>query len=80
MMPVLDPPAAAFRRNGGAALVRLVAVPVLPQLVAVGGVHGRDQLERVERLAAGVHLLEDDADGFLRRRPSSEITGTSVAS
>ena len=59
-------------------LVRVVAVPVLPQLVAVGGIHRRDQLEGVERLAARVDLLEDDADGFLRRRAIERDHGHAV--
>ena len=40
--------------------------PVLSQLEALAGEHGRDQLERIERLATGVYLLEDEADGFVR--------------
>ena len=46
----------------------VIAIPILAQLVARSRVHRRHQLERVERLPAGVHLLEDDADGFLRGR------------
>jgi len=44
----------------------VVAQPVVPQLVTLRGVHRRQELEGVERLATGVDLLEDEADGFMR--------------
>ena len=47
---------------------RVLAVPVLSQLVPLGRVHRGDQLEGIKRLAPGVHLLEDDTHGLFRGR------------
>jgi hypothetical protein len=35
--------------------------------VTVRGIHGGYEFESIERLASGVHFLEDDANGFLGR-------------
>ena len=44
------------RPGGLLARVPLVGVPVPPQLVPLGGIHGRNELERIEWLAAGIDL------------------------
>jgi hypothetical protein len=36
-----------------------IAIPILAEFVTRGRIHSRDQLERIERLAAGIHLLEN---------------------
>ena len=46
----------------------LIAIPVLAQFMTGGGIHGRDQLEGIERLAACIHFLKHNADGFLGGR------------
>lgn len=42
-------------------------MPVITQIEAVSRVGRRDQLENVEWDAAGVYLLEDQANGFFLR-------------
>ena len=76
--------AAEVRRgvSGGRALVGvvglLVAEPVVAQLVTLGGIHGGEQLEGIERLATGVDLLEDEADGFVGRIGTERDDGNLV--
>src|SRR5258706_73662 len=57
----------------------VLAVPVAPQLVTFGRIHGGDEFERIERFAAGIYLLEDDANGFLRCSGSQGNHGHVVA-
>ncbi len=45
-----------------------LAVPNLAKLMTLRGVHRGDELEGVERLAAGVNLLENGADRLLAGR------------
>jgi hypothetical protein len=51
------------------------AEPIVSQAMAAGRIHRCDELESVERLAAGVHLLEDEADGLVGGVGPSAITG-----
>ena len=50
--------------------------------MAAGRVHRRHKLESVERFAARVHLLKDQADGFVRsvgaQRDHGELVGLEV--
>ena len=50
--------------------------------MAAGGIHGGDELESIERLAAGIHLFEDDADRLVRstgaKRDHGQLVGLEV--
>ena len=56
------------KAEGGAARPGTPSTPCQSsrRTMAARGVHGGDELEGVERLAAGIHLLEDETDGFVR--------------
>src|SRR6185436_8893948 len=56
------------------------AEPVISQVESVGSPRCRDELEDRERHAPRVHLLEDDADGLLRRLPLQADDWERVAS
>ena len=43
----------------------LLTQPVVAQLVTLGRVHGGQQFEGIQRFAASVDFLEDEADGFM---------------
>jgi hypothetical protein len=45
--------------------LRVLTIPVFPQLVADCGIHRGNQIKRVQRFASCVDLLEDDANSFL---------------